>query len=148
MSKNSNKALQIVERYYKIYTDYENAFNKGKKPKESVIEELKTVLAKNKPNEDDFKDFAKEQYIGESQKSLDVQFAANKFIMAVNFYKQLETEELPTNMKKDYENLNKMVYKPTYSVDNETMVRNEKIDDSKIDFETLYKELKNRFSNE
>lgn len=128
----SNKLtpLQVVERYYERYLEYEKAFMSDPFDREKVSLEVKRISDSGADMEsEETMDKLAVLVVEKPQKQGDVNTAAIRFIMAVDFYNQVEETALPTKLKEDFEKLPiKSEMKVFYSVEAGKFVRNEEVE--------------------
>lgn len=140
--------IEVVERYYEKYLEYEKAFaqDKDSKDTERKVKELATSGIDLESEE--FNDRMMELVIATPQKIADVNNAAMKFMLFADFYLLTETEPLPEKMEEDYKNLPlRENIKNFFSVDNGKFVRNTEVsimsDDMKKYFKAIIQQIEN-----
>lgn len=130
MSKNKTTPLKVVERYYERYLEYENAFNSDSDNTQDTETQIRELIDSGvDPNSDEFLDKMVTIIADKNEKISDVNNAAMKFLLFVDFYLLTQEEELPEQMLKDYDNVPAVIkesIKPFFSVEGGKFVRNEK----------------------
>lgn len=140
--------LEVVERYYNKYLEYEKAFNNNPFDEKSLDKEFHSLINSDIDIEsDEALNKMLDVVIEKPQKRADVNTSAIRFLMCADFYFLVSEEPLPEKMQKDYENLEvlKDSYKPYYSVEGGEFVKNEdkKMDDNTKEFlKNIYRQEK------
>ena len=147
MSKNKLTPLEVVERYHKRYLEYEAAFNKDPFTEEQRQKEvLKIAKSDIDIDSEEFIEKMVETMIDKPYKIADVNNAASKFIMFADFYLLTQEEELPEEIKKDYDALPiKDSIKTYFSIKDGEFIKNEKEEDTeemKNYFKALIQQIK------
>lgn len=124
MSK--SKVLEVVNFYYSMYRENEQAYNNAIENKKGIKEQIKPLLDKGDKTSQEFKNLAKEYMKIITMYSNEVAFAANKFLNSAEVYLKVEEEDLPEDISKAYVLLKGTEYKPAFSVKNGQFVRNSK----------------------
>lgn len=130
MSKSKLTPLEVVERYHSRYLEYEAAFNKNPFTEKQRQEEiLKIAKSGIDLDSEEFINQMTETMIDKPYKAADVNNAASKFIMFTDFYLLTQEEDLPENIRKDYDSLPiKDNIKTYFSIKDGEFVRNEDIE--------------------
>lgn len=147
MSKSKLTPLEVVERYHEKYLQYETAFNKNPySEKERQEEVVKLAKSDIDLESQEFLDKMADLMIDRSYKIADVNNAASKFVMFVDFFLLTQEEELPENIMKDYDALPiKENIKTYFSIKDGEFVRNEDLvldDETKNYFKAIIKQIK------
>lgn len=147
MSENKITPLQVVQRYHERYLSYEEAFNKDPFSEQDMRKELEKVATTDVDVEsDEFLEKMLDIIVEKPQRRIEVNNAALKFCLFVDFYILTQEEELPDNILKDYNNLPvKDSLKSFYSVANGKFVKNEEIeitDDMKQYFKQVIQQMR------
>lgn len=146
MSKSKITPLQVVERYHKRYLEYEAAFNKNPFNREDLQKKLQDIVESGVDTDsEEFSTEMMEIVIEKPQKRAEVNNAALKFSLFVDFYLLTEEVDLPESILKDYESLPiKNDIKSLYSVKDGDFVRNEEqevSEDMKNYFKAIIKQI-------
>lgn len=147
MSKDRLTPLEVVERYYEKYLQYEAAFNKNPfSEKERQEEVVKLAKSDIDLESQEFLDKMAELMIDKAYKVADVNNSAAKFVISVDFYILTQEDDLPENIMKDYEALPiKDTLKSYFSVKDGEFVRNEELvidEETKNYFKAIIKQIK------
>ena len=129
MSENKKfTPLEIVERYHQRYLEYESAFNNDPFNDQDLRKQLNEVVKSGIDTEsEEFLNKMVDIVVEKPQRRVEVNNAALKFSLFVDFYLLTQEEELPDKIKKDYDSLPiKDSLKSFFSVKDGKFVRNEK----------------------
>lgn len=139
--------LSVLERYHKRYLEYEAAFNKEPFNDKDINERLKEIIDSGVDfDSEEFEDAVIDMMIEKPARRADVSNAALRFFLYTEFFLLTQEEELPAEIKKDFDNLPiAQDLKPFYSIKEGKFVRNEdtpiNIDKNKL--KDLYQAIKN-----
>jgi len=128
MSENKKLTpLEVVERQHQIYLDYEDAFNKEPFNEGDLQKKIIDIAQSGiDVNSEEFENQMVDLVVDKPQKRADVNNAAFKFALFVDFYLLTQEEELPEKVLKDYDALPiKDSIKSRFSVENGKFVKNE-----------------------
>lgn len=127
MSNERLTPLEIVQRYYDIYLEYEQAFNNNPFDESKTQEALKKVIESGADfDSKEFEDTVIDLMIEKPTKRTDVNNAALRFYLYADFYTKTQTEDLPEKLKKEYEiSPFKTTLKSFYSIDKGNFIKNE-----------------------
>lgn len=137
--------IQIVQRYYDRYLEYEQAFNSDPFDPTKLQEQLKEmVMAGAEVDSPQFEDAVVDLMVEKPARRADVTNSALKFQLFAEFYLATQEEKLPEELQKSYEDLSKITpVKPYHSIKDGKFIKN---DDTPIKLEkdklrALYKAL-------
>lgn len=118
--------LQVVERYYEKYIEYESAFNSEPFDNKQMEEQVKKIVESGADFEsDEFNDVIVSLMIEKPNRRNDVEISAMKFVTYASFYELTQEEPLPEHIDKDYKELSKNKHKFHYSIENGKFVKND-----------------------
>lgn len=129
MSENKTLTpLEVVERYHQRYLEYETAFNNDPFSDKDLRDKLDEIVKSNIDTEsEEFLDKMVDIVVEKPQRRVEVNNAALKFSLFVDFYLLTQEEDLPDNIMEDYNSLPiKDSLKSFFSVKDGKFVRNEK----------------------
>jgi len=148
MSKNKVKPLDLIERYHKRYIEYEKAFNDDPFDEKKVQNQLKEIIDTGVSfDSEEFENKVIDLMIDKPTRRADVNNAALRFFLYAEFFTLTQEQELPENIKNDFESLPIAEdLKAFFSIKAGKFVRNEdvpiKIEREKL--KNLYQALKNQ----
>lgn len=129
MSDKKLSPLSVVERYHQRYLEYEAAFNSDPFDENQVQGKLKEVIESGVSfDSEEFENTVVDLMIEKPTRRTDVNNAALRFYLYAEFYLLTQDEDLPENIKKDFDNLPIAEgLKSFYSVKGGKFVRNEDV---------------------
>lgn len=138
--------LQVVERYYNRYIEFETAFNKKVLNDNETNKKILDIVDKGiKFDSEEFENNVLDLIISKEMKRSDVTTAAMTFMMFTKFYLLTESEDLPKELKEEYNKLQKVHDNISfYSIENGDFVLKEK-DSLKVDknqLQFIYNQIK------
>lgn len=146
MSDKKLSPLDVVERYHKRYLEYEAAFNTDPFDESKVHDKLKEVANSGVDfDSEEFENTVVDLMVEKPTRRADVNNAALRFFLYAEFFTLTQEQELPENIKNDFESLPIAEdLKAFFSIKAGKFVRNEdvpiKIEREKL--KNLYQALK------
>ena len=126
------KPLDLVRFYYKLYQDYNKAYNGTVGQTKELENKLKELVKEGNSSDEDFKKVVMDFTRNTSLYTNDITFIANKFLNAADFYIKTNEKDLPAEILKDYITLKDREYKTQYSVEKGEFVKNSESTDVEI----------------
>lgn len=140
--------LQILERHYNKYIEYENAFNNDPFDETKIQQELvKAAKSSSNFDSEEFKETVIDLMIEKPARRSDVNNAALRFYLYTEFFLLTQEEDVPDYIMKDFNSLPiKETMKPFFSIKEGKFIRNEdtpiKVERDKL--KALYEALNNQ----
>lgn len=123
-----NKTLEerfkvLLNTMYNRFVEFDKAYENSDDRREKFSKKVMPVLEKYDSDGPEFKKLAKEYITLFSIHNTEVSYAATKFLITADNYKNL-VGDLPKEMEKAYNKVKAQEYKSTFSIENGEFVRN------------------------